>query len=54
MMVCVSVGDDLLDKRRRRRRAGDLRLSDEDLSLAASAHWRLLQALHGDRGGQLP
>jgi len=26
---------------------------DEDLGLPASAHWRLLQALHGDRGGQL-
>ncbi|MGH9076525.1 MAG: hypothetical protein ACRDY0_03575 [Acidimicrobiales bacterium] len=26
---------------------------DEDLALPASAHWRLLQAVHGDRGGQL-
>lgn len=26
---------------------------DEDLGLPASAHWRLLQALHRDRGGQL-
>ena len=24
-----------------------------DLALTASRHWRLLQALHGDRGGQL-
>jgi hypothetical protein len=26
---------------------------DEELGLPASAHWRLLQALHGGRGGQL-
>lgn len=26
---------------------------DEDLALPASAHWRLLQAVHGDRGGRL-
>lgn len=28
-------------------------LVDEDLVLPTSRHWRLLQALHGDRGGQL-
>jgi hypothetical protein len=28
-------------------------LPDEDLALPASRHWRLLQALHGGRGGQL-
>jgi hypothetical protein len=26
---------------------------DDELGLPASAHWRLLQALHGGRGGQL-
>jgi hypothetical protein len=30
MMVGVSVGEDLLEERRRRRRAGDPRLSDTD------------------------
>jgi len=28
-------------------------LPDDDLVLPASRHWRLLQALHGPRGGQL-
>jgi hypothetical protein len=28
-------------------------LPDDDLALIASRHWRLLQALHGGRGGQL-
>lgn len=28
-------------------------LPDDDLGLPASRHWRLLQALHGQRGGQL-
>lgn len=28
-------------------------LPDDDLALTASRHWRLLQALHGGRGGQL-
>ncbi|HEV2368733.1 MAG TPA: hypothetical protein VGR90_02590 [Acidimicrobiales bacterium] len=28
-------------------------LLDEDLVLPTSRHWRLLQALHGGRGGQL-
>jgi hypothetical protein len=28
-------------------------LPDDDLALTASRHWRLLQALHGARGGQL-
>jgi hypothetical protein len=28
-------------------------LPDEDLALPASRHWRLLQALHNPRGGQL-
>ncbi len=28
-------------------------LPDEDLALPASRHWRLLQALHHPRGGQL-
>lgn len=28
-------------------------LPDDDLALPATRHWRLLQALHGDRGGQL-
>jgi hypothetical protein len=28
-------------------------LPDEELALTASRHWRLLQALHGRRGGQL-
>jgi hypothetical protein len=28
-------------------------LPDDDLVLPASRHWRLLQALHGGRGGQL-
>jgi hypothetical protein len=28
-------------------------LPDEELVLPASRHWRLLQALHGGRGGQL-
>lgn len=30
MMVDVSVGEDLIEERRRRRRAGDPRLSDAD------------------------
>lgn len=29
------------------------RLPDDELVLPASAHWRLLQALHGGQGGQL-
>lgn len=28
-------------------------LPDDQLALTASRHWRLLQALHGHRGGQL-
>jgi hypothetical protein len=28
-------------------------LPDDELALTASGHWRLLQALHGGRGGQL-
>lgn len=28
-------------------------LPDDELALTASRHWRLLQALHGGRGGQL-
>lgn len=28
-------------------------LPDDELALPASRHWRLLQALHGGRGGQL-
>lgn len=28
-------------------------LPDDELALQASRHWRLLQALHGGRGGQL-
>jgi hypothetical protein len=28
-------------------------LPDDELALTASRHWRLLQALHGNRGGQL-
>jgi hypothetical protein len=28
-------------------------LPDEELALTAGRHWRLLQALHGPRGGQL-
>ncbi len=28
-------------------------LPDDEVAFPASRHWRLLQALHGDRGGQL-
>ena len=28
-------------------------LPDDELALTTSLHWRLLQALHGGRGGQL-
>lgn len=37
MMVGVSVGEDLLEERRRRRRAGDSRLSDADREILRRA-----------------
>lgn len=46
------VVDEYLAVRRLRGQAPD-ELVDEDLVLPTSRHWRLLQALHGDRGGQL-